>query len=124
MCVTASYSSVSPQDSVLEDISSVGRQAGLEVVAGNVVYLSTYWLSFDSGVSCTGVYIILHCCVMTLHMLVVYTCVSTYFHGAMFREKMPGFVQITTFTISSDSESDSSAPVGIIYILLSCRIVE
>ena len=34
MCVTASYSSVSPQDSVLEDISSVGRQAGLEVVAG------------------------------------------------------------------------------------------
>ena len=91
------------------------------------VYLSTYWLSFDSGVSCTGVYIILHCCVMTLHTLVVYTCVSTYFHGAMFREKMPGFVQITTFTISSDSESDNSAPVGILYILHSgflCRIVK
>ena len=63
---------------------------------------------------------------MTLHMLVVYTCVSTYFHGAMFREKMPGFVQITTFTISSDSESDSSAPVGIIYttIMQDCRIVQ
>ena len=65
---------------------------------------------------------------MTLHTLVVYTCVSTYFHGAMFREKMPGFVQITTFTISSDSESDSSAPVGIIYvhttIMQDCRIVQ
>ena len=49
---------------------------------------------------------------MTLHTLVVYTSVSMYFHGAMFREKTPGFVQITTFTISSDYESDNSAPVG------------